>query len=159
MLKRSGAMLVHLPGEERGLGLYGLNRGNHSMSVEVVNKNFSSLKESALERLEPGYYSQRDTCGRGNRGMQLGSADSAMMGREYPRALLVHSGTHILGKKQHIRFCRAVCDTGTIDGAKQFLCTYSILEYMCSLFRLPRSKTVSACLIPRTSGTLGTLGQ
>lgn len=159
MLICSGAMLVRLPREERGLGLYSLNRGNGNMSVGHVNKNLSSLKESALERLEPGYYSQRDTCGRGSRACSLRSADSAMMGREYPRALLVHSDTHILGKKQYIRFCRAVCDTGTIDGAKQFLCTSSILEYMCNLFSLPRSKTVSACPVPRTSGTLGTLGR
>lgn len=42
------------------------------MSVEDVNKNLSSLKESALERLEPGYCSHRDTCGRGSSGLQLG---------------------------------------------------------------------------------------
>lgn len=42
------------------------------MSVEGVNKNLSSLKDSTLARLEPGYCSQRDTCGRGSSGLQLG---------------------------------------------------------------------------------------
>lgn len=92
----------------RSLSRYGLDRGNHSMGVEGVNKNLSSLKESALARLEPGYCSQRDHVEEEAVACNLGSADSAMMGQECPRARLVHSGTHILGKEQQNPFCRAV---------------------------------------------------
>lgn len=56
------------------------------MSVEGVNKNLSSLKESAVARLEPGYCSERDTCGRGSSGLQLGVCRLSYDGAGVPKS-------------------------------------------------------------------------
>lgn len=68
------------------------------MNMEGV-KNLSSMEESALERLESEYYSQRHTCGRGSNDLQLGVCRHRYDGAGPLKPLLVHPGTHILGEE------------------------------------------------------------